>query len=143
MLGNGDYSQGFDNAQFHPLRLLGEQVPALPIDPNAGPSTSSSAKDIYHGLVPRDKSRASGLPRRLSGTYLVFGMWAIASRRHPRAAVGVPVLIALAMIAGNVGAYQYNDSVYRVDAEETAEICAVNEFVSAPAGGDAGSRRGR
>lgn len=130
MLGNGDYSQGFDNAQFHPLRLLGEQVPALPIDPNAGPSTSSSAKDIYHGSF-LEINPGIWLAKALVCTYLVFGMWAIASRRHPRAAVGVPVLIALAMIAGNVGAYQYNDSVYRVDAEETAEICAVNEFVSA------------
>ena len=130
MLGNGDYSQGFDNAQFHSLRLLGEQVPALPIDPNAGPSTSSSAKDIYHGSF-LEINPGIWLAKALVCTYLVFGMWAIASRRHPRAAVGVPVLIALAMIAGNVGAYQYNDSVYRVDAEETAEICAVNEFVSA------------
>lgn len=130
MLGNGDYSQGFDNAQFHPLRLLGGQVPALPIDPNAGPSTSSSAKDIYHGSF-LEINPGIWLAKALVCTYLVFGMWAIASRRHPRAAVGVPVLIALAMIAGNVGAYQYNDSVYRVDAEETAEICAVNEFVSA------------
>lgn len=130
MLGNGDYSQGFDNAQFHSLRLLGEQVPALPIDPNADPSTSSSAKDIYHGSF-LEINPGIWLAKALVCTYLVFGMWAIASRRHPRAAVGVPVLIALAMIAGNVGAYQYNDSVYRVDAEETAEICAVNEFVSA------------
>lgn len=130
MLGNGDYSQGFDNAQFHSLRLLGEQVPALPIDPNAGPSTSSSAKDIYHGSF-LEINPGIWLAKALVCTYLVFGMWAIASRRHPRAAVGVPVLIALAMIAGNVGAYQYNDSVYRVDAEETAEICAVNEFVFA------------
>lgn len=130
MLGNGDYSQGFDNAQFHSLRLLGEQVPALPIDPNAGPSTSSNAKDIYHGSF-LEIDPGIWLAKALVCTYLVFGMWAIASRRHPRAAVGVPVLIALAMIAGNVGAYQYNDSVYRVDAEETAEICAVNEFVSA------------
>lgn len=130
MLGNGDYSQGFDNAQFHSLRLLGEQVPALPIDPNAGPSTSSSAKDIYHGSF-LEINPGIWLAKALVCTYLVFGMWAIASRRHPRAAVGVPVLIALAMIAGNVGACQYNDSVYRVDAEETAEICAVNEFVSA------------
>lgn len=130
MLGNGDYSQGFDNAQFHPLRLLGEQVPALPIDPNADPSASSSAKDIYHGSF-LEINPGIWLAKALVCTYLVFGMWAIASRRHPRAAVGVPVLIALAMIAGNVGAYQYNDSVYRVDAEETAEICAVNEFVSA------------
>lgn len=130
MLGNGDYSQGFDNVQFHSLRLLGEQVPALPIDPNAGPSTSSSAKDIYHGSF-LEINPGIWLAKALVCTYLVFGMWAIASRRHPRAAVGVPVLIALAMIAGNVGAYQYNDSVYRVDAEETAEICAVNEFVSA------------
>lgn len=130
MLGNDDYSQGFDNAQFHSLRLLGEQVPALPIDPNAGPSTSSSAKDIYHGSF-LEINPGIWLAKALVCTYLVFGMWAIASRRHPRAAVGVPVLIALAMIAGNVGAYQYNDSVYRVDAEEAAEICAVNEFVSA------------
>lgn len=130
MLGNGDYSQGFDNAQFHSLRLLGEQVPALPIDPNAGPSTSSSAKDIYHGAF-LEINPGIWLAKALVCTYLVFGMWAIASRRHPRAAVGVPVLIALAMIAGNVGAYQYNDSVYRIDAEEAAEICAVNEFVSA------------
>lgn len=130
MLGNGDYSQGFDNAQFHSLRLLGEQVPALPIDPNADPFTSSSTKDIYHGSF-LEINPGIWLAKALVCTYLVFGMWAIASRRHPRAAVGVPVLIALAMIAGNVGAYQYNDSVYRVDAEETAEICAVNEFVSA------------
>lgn len=130
MLGNGDYSQGFDNAQFHSLRLLGEQVPALPIDPNAGPSTSSSAKDIYHGSF-LEINPGIWLAKALVCTYLVFGMWAIASRRHPRAAVGVPVLIALAMIAGNVGAYQYNDSVYRIDAEEAAEVCAVNEFVSA------------
>lgn len=130
MLGNGDYSQGFDNAQFHSLRLLGEQVPALPIDPNAGPSTSSSAKDIYHGSF-LEINPGIWLVKALVCTYLVFGMWAVASRRHPRTAIGVPVLIALAMIAGNVGAYQYNDSVYRIDAEEAAEICAVNEFVSA------------
>ena len=130
MLGNGDYSQGFDNAQFHPLRLLGEQLSALPIDPNADPSASSSAKDIYHGAF-LEINPGIWLVKALVCTYLVFGMWAVASRRHPRAAVGVPVLIALAMIAGNVGAYQYNDSVYRIDAEEAAEICAVNEFVSA------------
>lgn len=130
MLGNGDYSQGFDNAQFHPLRLLGEQVSALPVDPNADPSVSSSAKDIYHGAF-LEINPGIWLAKALVCIYLVFGMWAVASRRHPRAAVGVPVLIALAMIAGNVGAYQYNDSVYRIDAEEAAEICAVNEFVSA------------
>lgn len=130
MLGNGDYSQGFDNAQFHPLRLLGEQLSALPVDPNADPSASSSAKDIYHGAF-LEINPGIWLAKALVCIYLVFGMWAIASRRHPRAAVGVPVLIALAMIAGNVGAYQYNDSVYRIDAEEAAEICAVNEFVSA------------
>ncbi len=130
MLGNGDYSQGFDNAQFHPLRLLGEQLSALPVDPNADPSASSSTKDIYHGAF-LEINPGIWLAKALVCIYLVFGMWAIASRRHPRAAVGVPVLIALAMIAGNVGAYQYNDSVYRIDAEEAAEICAVNEFVSA------------
>ena len=130
MLGNGDYSQGFDNAQFHPLRLLGEQVSVLPVDPNADPSASSSVKDIYHGAF-LEINPGIWLAKALVCIYLVFGMWAIASRRHPKAAIGVPVLIALAMIAGNVGAYQYNDSVYRIDAEEAAEVCAVNEFVSA------------
>ncbi len=130
MLGNGDYSQGFDNAQFHPLRLLGEHVSPLPIDPNAGPSASSNAKDIYHGAL-LEINPGIWLAKALVCIYLAFGMWAIASRRHPKAAIGVPVLIALAMLAGNVGAYQYNDSVYRIDAEEAAETCAVNEFVSA------------
>ncbi len=130
MLGNGDYSQGFDNAQFHPLRLLGEHASPLPIDPNAGPSASSNAKDIYHGAL-LEINPGIWLAKALVCIYLAFGMWAIASRRHPKAAIGVPVLIALAMLAGNVGAYQYNDSVYRIDAEEAAETCAVNEFVSA------------
>lgn len=130
MLGNGDYSQGFDNAQFHPLRLLGEQLPSLPIDPSADSSASSSAKDIYHGAL-LEISPGVWLAKVLACAYLVFGMWAIASRRHSMAAIGVPVLIALAMIAGNVGAYQYNDSVYRIDAKEAAEICVVNEYVSA------------
>ena len=130
MLGNGDYSQGFDNAQFHPLRLLGEHASPLPIDPNAGPSASSNAKDIYHGAL-LEINPGIWLAKALVCIYLAFGMWAIASRRHPKAAIGVPVLIALAMLAGNVGAYQYNDSVYRIDAEEAAETCAVNEFVYA------------
>lgn len=130
MLGNGDYSQGFDNAQFHPLRLLGEHLSPLPIDPNVDPSASSGAKDIYHGAF-LEINPGIWLAKALVCIYLVFGMWAIASRHHPKAAIGVPVLIALAMIAANIGAYQYNDSVYRIDAEEAAEICAVNELVSA------------
>lgn len=130
MLGNGDYSQGFDNAQFHPLRLLGEHLSPLPIDPNVDPSVSSGAKDIYHGAF-LEINPGIWLAKALVCIYLVFGMWAIASRHHPKAAIGVPVLIALAMIAANIGAYQYNDSVYRIDAEEAAEICAVNEFASA------------
>ncbi|HJJ00487.1 MAG TPA: hypothetical protein OIM11_05000 [Coriobacteriaceae bacterium] len=130
MLGNGDYSQGFDNAQFHPLRLLGEHLSPLPIDPNVDPSVSSGAKDIYHGAF-LEINPGIWLAKALVCIYLVFGMWAIASRHHPKVAIGVPVLIALAMIAANVGAYQYNDSVYRIDAEEAAETCAVNEFVYA------------
>ncbi len=128
MLGVGDYSQGFDSAQFHSLRLLGEQLPGLPIDPNADPSASSSAKDIYHGEL-LDISPGVWLAKALVCAYLAFGMWALASRKHPKLALVVPVLIALAMIANNVGAYQYNGSVYRIDDDEVAEMCALEGFV--------------
>lgn len=128
MLGVGDYSQGFDSAQFHSLRLLGEQLPGLPIDPNADPSASSSAKDIYHGEL-LDISPGVWLAKALVCAYLAFGMWALASRKHPKLALVVPALIALAMIANNVGAYQYNGSVYRIDDDEVAEMCALEGFV--------------
>ena len=128
MLGVGDYSQGFDSAQFHSLRLLGEQLPGLPIDPNADPSASSSAKDIYHGEL-LDISPGVWFAKALVCAYLAFGMWALASRKHPKLALVVPALIALAMIANNVGAYQYNGSVYRIDDDEVAEMCALEGFV--------------
>ena len=128
MLGVGDYSQGFDSAQFHSLRLLGEQLPGLPIDPNADPSASSSAKDIYHGEL-LDISPGVWLAKAVVCAYLAFGMWALASRKHPKLALVVPALIALAMIANNVGAYQYNGSVYRIDDDEVAEMCALEGFV--------------
>lgn len=128
MLGTGDYSQGFDSAQFHSLRLLGEQLPGLPIDPNADPSASSSGKDIYHGEL-LDISPGVWLAKVLVCAYLAFGMWALASRKHPKLALVVPALIALAMIANNVGAYQYNGSVYRIDDDEVAEMCALEGFV--------------
>ncbi len=128
MLGNGDYSQGFDSAQFHPLRLLGEQLPGLPIDPNADPSASTTGKDIYHGEF-LDISPGIWLAKALVCAYLVFGMWALASKRFPKAAASVPVLIALAMVACNVGAYQYNNAVYRADVDKVTEMCALVDFV--------------
>ncbi len=128
MLGSGDYSQGFDSAQFHPLRLLGEQLPGLPIDPNADPSASTTGKDIYHGGF-LTISPGIWLAKALVCAYLIFGMWALASRRFSKAAAVVPVLIALAMVACNVGAYQYNNAVYRADVEKVAEMCALVDFV--------------
>lgn len=128
MLGTGDYSQGFDNAQFHSLRLLGEQSPGLPIDPNADLSARSGGKDIYHGEF-LDISPGIWLSKALVCTYLVFGMWALVSRKHPKFALAVPVLIAVAMVANNVGAYQYNSAVYRIGEEELAEMCALEGFV--------------
>lgn len=128
MLGTGDYSQGFDSAQFHSLRLLAEQLPGLPIDPNADLSARSGGKDIYHGEF-LDISPGIWLSKALVCAYLVFGMWAFASRKHPKFAFAVPILIAVAMIANNVGAYQYNNAVYRIDDEEAAEMCALEGLV--------------
>lgn len=128
MLGTGDYSQGFDSAQFHSLRLLAEQLPGLPIDPNADLSARSGGKDIYHGEF-LDISPGIWLSKALVCAYLVFGMWAFASRKHPKFALAVPILIAVAMIANNVGAYQYNNAVYRIDDEEAAEMCALEGLV--------------
>lgn len=130
MLGDGDYSQGFDSAQFHPLRLLGEQLPGLPVDPTADPSASSTGKDIYHGAL-LDISPGIWLAKALVCAYLVFGMWALVTGRFPKAAVGILVLIAVAMIAGNAGAYQYNSAVYRADDERVAEMCAIDDLVDA------------
>lgn len=128
MLGIGDYSQGFDSAQFHSLRLLAEQLPGLPIDPNADLSARSGGKDIYHGEF-LDISPGIWLSKALVCAYLVFGMWAFASRKHPKFVLAVPILIAVAMIANNVGAYQYNNAVYRIDDEEAAEMCALERLV--------------
>lgn len=128
MLGTGDYSQGFDSAQFHSLRLLAEQLPGLPIDPNADLSARSGGKDIYHGEF-LDISPGIWLSKALVCAYLVFGMWAFASRKHPKFVLAVPILIAVAMIANNVGAYQYNNAVYRIDDEEAAEMCALEGLV--------------
>ena len=128
MLGTGDYSQGFDSVQFHSLRLLAEQLPGLPIDPNADLSARSGGKDIYHGEF-LDISPGIWLSKALVCAYLVFGMWAFASRKHPKFALAVPILIAVAMIANNVGAYQYNNAVYRIDDEEAAEMCALEGLV--------------
>ena len=128
MLGTGDYSQGFDSAQFHSLRFLAEQLPGLPIDPNADLSARSGGKDIYHGEF-LDISPGIWLSKALVCTYLVFGMWAFASRKHSKFVLAVPILIAVAMIANNVGAYQYNNAVYRIDDEEAAEMCALEGLV--------------
>lgn len=128
MLGTGDYSQGFDSAQFHSLRLLAEQLPGLPIDPNADLSARSGGKDIYHGEF-LDISPGIWLSKALVCAYLVFGMWTFASRKHPKFVLAVPILIAVAMIANNVGAYQYNNAVYRIDDEEAAEMCALEGLV--------------
>ena len=68
--------------------------------------------------------------------YLLFGMWAVASRRHPGAAVCVPVAIMLVMIANNVGAYQYNDSVYRIEDDEVTEMRLLADFVDGPDRGE-------
>lgn len=89
MLGSGDYSQGFDNAQFHVLRLLDDRISTLPIDPGADPSQSAAVSDIYHGAL-LDINPGTWLAKVLVCAYLLFGMWAVASRRHPGAAVFVP-----------------------------------------------------
>lgn len=128
MLGSGDYSQGFDNAQFHVLRLLGDRISTLPIDPGADPSQSAAVSDIYHGAL-LDINPGTWLAKVLVCAYLLFGMWAVASRRHPGAAVFVPVAIMLVMIANNVGAYQYNDSVYRIEDDEVTEMRLLADFV--------------
>lgn len=128
MLGSGDYSQGFDNAQFHVLRLLDDRISTLPIDPGADPSQSAAVSDIYHGAL-LDINPGTWLAKVLVCAYLLFGMWAVASRRHPGAAVFVPVAIMLIMIANNVGAYQYNDSVYRIEDDEVTEMRLLADFV--------------
>ncbi len=128
MLGSGDYSQGFDNAQFHVLRLLDDRISTLPIDPGADPSQSAAVSDIYHGAL-LDINPGTWLAKVLVCAYLLFGMWAVASRRHPGAAVFVPVAIMLVMIANNVGAYQYNDSVYRIEDDEVTEMRLLADFV--------------
>ena len=128
MLGSGDYSQGFDNAQFHVLRLLDDRISTLPIDPGADPSQSAAVSDIYHGAL-LDINPGTWLAKVLVCAYLLFGMWAVASRRHPGAAVFVPVAIMLVVIANNVGAYQYNDSVYRIEDDEVTEMRLLADFV--------------
>lgn len=128
MLGSGDYSQGFDNAQFHVLRLLDDRISTLPIDPGADPSQSAAVSDIYHGAL-LDINPGTWFAKVLVCAYLLFGMWAVASRRHPGAAVFVPVAIMLVMIANNVGAYQYNDSVYRIEDDEVTEMRLLADFV--------------
>ena len=128
MLGSGDYSQGFDNAQFHVLRLLDDRISTLPIDPGADPSQSAALSDIYHGAL-LDINPGTWLAKVLVCAYLLFGMWAVASRRHPGAAVFVPVAIMLVIIANNVGAYQYNDSVYRIEDDEVTEMRLLADFV--------------
>ena len=128
MLGSGDYSQGFDNAQFHVLRLLDDRISTLPIDPGADLSQSAAVSDIYHGAL-LDINPGTWLAKVLVCAYLLFGMWAVASRRHPGAAVFVPVAIMLVMIANNVGAYQYNDSVYRIEDDEVTEMRLLADFV--------------
>ena len=129
MLGSGDYSQGFDNAQFHVLRLLDDRISTLPIDPGADPSQSAAVSDIYHGAL-LDINPGTWLAKVLVCAYLLFGMWAVASRRHPGAAVFVPVAIMLVMIANDVGAYQYNDSVYRIEDDEVTEMRLLADFVN-------------
>lgn len=84
--------------------------------------------DIYHGAL-LDINPGTWLAKVLVCAYLLFGMWAVASRRHPGAAVFVPVAIMLVVIANNVGAYQYNDSVYRIEDDEVTEMRLLADFV--------------
>lgn len=133
-IGTGDYAQGFDNAQYHILRLAGEQFGALPVDPLDDPS-STSHDGIYHGdwFVINPVTWAA---KALCCAYLLLGLWSFLSSRRRRAGTCLLVVIALAMVANSLGAYQYNRSVYEVDQEMLADVLAIESYLDALPPGD-------
>lgn len=128
--GSGDYTQGFDNAQYHVLRLAKETMEALPVDPNTDVSGSVSPGDIYSGSW-LEIHPMIWLARFLACVYLIIGMWALMGRRRAKAGYFVIACITLFMLANNYGAWQYNSSVYKVDQVTVDETCAVEDFINA------------
>lgn len=128
MYGDGDYAQGFDNAQFHATRIMGEGFDALPIDPASDVTDAVPEDDIYHGGY-LDINPGIWLSKAFVCAFLIFGLWALLSWQRKRAGMAVLGIIALSMILNTLGMYQYNSSVYKVRLEDVAEVCAIEAFV--------------
>lgn len=127
-LGTGDYSQGFDSAQFQIARMADEGFDVADND-NVMKAPSVDEDDIYHGDVLEINPLTWALKLGFC-LYLAFGAWAFASRRHGWARCVLLGIIALVMIGNSIGAYLYNSAVYRIDAEDAEEFARVDAFVS-------------
>lgn len=130
-LGTGDYSQGFDSAQFHVVRMADEAVADLDEDLDADADDVSEEEeedDIYHGET-LEINGVIWLLKLVFCMYLAFGFWAYLSSRHRWPAYALLGFIALVMLANNVGMYLYNSSVYRITMEDAREFALVDAFV--------------
>lgn len=125
-LGTGDYSQGFDYAQFHMVRMADESFE------EGGEEFSAAATvdedDIYHGDA-FEINPVIWLFKLGFCLYLAFGVRVYTAKRHHWIRVVYLALIALVMIGNTVGAYLYNYAVYRISEEDAREFAAVDGFI--------------
>lgn len=127
-LGSGDYSQGFDSAQYHVMRIMNESFDPLPVNPAIDVSGTQAEDGIYHGSWLKIHPMV-WLARLLFCAFLVYGMYALAGRHRRVEGPAVVICIAILMLANNYGMYQYNTAVYRVDQVTVDETCAIEEFI--------------
>lgn len=135
MFGSGDYSQGFDYAQFHVLRLVKEACGALPVDPNFDVSGTLATDSIYKGTW-LEINPGIWMARIVVSVYLVAGMLLLMGRQRVGGGVAVLTCIAIAMIANTLGMYQYNTSVYKVSESSVNETCMMENVIDTLPQGD-------
>lgn len=136
MLGAGDYSQGFDYAQFHVLRLLKDVVPALPVDPNIDISGTQQAADSFYKGSWLEINPGIWMVRLAVAAYLIGGTWLLAGRHRVSGGVLVLVCIAASLVANSLGMCQYNVSTYKADQTAVNETCTMEEIIDSLPQGD-------
>lgn len=124
-IGTGDYSQGFDYAELHIVRIVDESISDLPDLANADESEEEAAQ---HGGT-LDINPAVWLLKLGFCAYLSFGLWAFISTKGKWPAIALLGFIALVMLGNNVGAYLYNSSVYRISDEDAEEFSDIERFI--------------
>lgn len=125
-LGTGDYSQGFDSAQYHVVRMADENIGDL--HEGSGASDASESDDIYHG-EDLEINPMIWLLKLSFCIFLGFGTWAYITRKHAWARYALLGVVALCMIMNSVGAYLYNSSVYRIEQTDAEEFSSISTFL--------------